>query len=344
MNVHLGPVLIGIDGPELTAEARDQLRHSLVGGVVLFARNFENRDQLEALVESVRAIREPPLLLAVDQEGGRVQRFRDGFTCLPALGHLGQLRRSQPERAAEYAYWHGRIMSAEMLDLGIDISFAPVLDLDRGSEVIGDRAFGAEPEAVIELGRAYLSGMHDAGMKATGKHFPGHGSIRADSHIANVCDSRSLEEIETSDLVPFTALAALLDAMMIAHVSYPCLDERPAGYSAAWLKEFLRRRVGFKGVIFSDDLGMHAAKSLGNLAERTRAALEAGCDAVLVCRPEDVSALLDQWDDAFVTTESDPALERLRGAPALPRGSLRDSDTRAGATWALWHERLERLG
>lgn len=235
-------------------------------------------------------------------------------------------------------------MAAEMLDLGVDLSFAPVLDLDRGSEVIGDRAFGAEPQAVIELGRAYISGMHDAGMKTTGKHFPGHGSVRADSHIADVCDARSLDEIEASDLVPFTTLADSLDAIMIAHVSYPCLDERPAGYSAAWLRELLRRRVGFRGVIFSDDLGMHAAKSLGNLAERTRAALEAGCDAVLVCRPEDVSALMDQWNDAPVPTDSGPLLDRLRGTPALPRGSLRDCNTKEGATWTRWHERLERLG
>lgn len=340
----LGPVLIGIDGPKLTADAREQLCHPLVGGVVLFTRNFENHEQIEALVGSVRAVREPPLLLAVDQEGGRVQRFRDGFTRLPALGRLGRLRRSQPERAAEYAYWHGRIMAAEMLDVGIDLSFAPVLDLDRGSEVIGDRAFGAEPQAVIELGRAYISGMHDAGMKTTGKHFPGHGSVRADSHIADVCDARSLDEIEASDLVPFTTLADSLDALMIAHVSYPCLDERPAGYSAAWLGDLLRHRVGFRGVVFSDDLGMHAAKSLGNLAERTHAALEAGCDAVLVCRPEDVSALMDQWSAAPVPTDSGPLLDRLRGAPALPRGSLRDSNTSAGATWTRWHERLERLG
>lgn len=337
----LGPVLIGIDGTTLSDTARRQLEHPLAGGVVLFTRNFENRAQLESLAEEIRAAREPRLLLAVDQEGGRVQRFREGFTRLPALGRLGEKYAEEPAEAETYAYWHGRVMALEMLDAGIDLSFAPVLDLDRGSEVIGDRAFSGTPATVVALGRAYLSGMHDAGMKTTGKHFPGHGSVAADSHLADVCDTREFTEIESSDLVPFTSLLGLLDAMMIAHVSYSCVDQRPAGYSNAWLGDRLRSRMGYKGVIFSDDLGMHAAKSLGDLAERTRACLAAGCDAALVCGPEDVAALLEQWGDG--APDATAGLQRLYGKPEIPPGSLRRSATDIGRDWARWRERLEDL-
>ena len=334
--MRLGPVLIGIDGVKLTLESRERLAHRLVGGVVLFTRNFESRAQLADLVQDLRDLREPRLLLAVDQEGGRVQRFREGFTKLPALGRIGEQRRARPGNAADYAYWHGRVMATEMLQAGIDLSFAPVLDLDRGSDVIGDRALCSEPEGVIELGRAYIKGMHDAGMKTTGKHFPGHGSVKADSHVADVCDDRAFDEIDSSDLQPFSELAADLDALMIAHVIYTCLDEKPAGYSAAWLGEQLRRRIGFEGVIFSDDLGMHAAKSLGNLAHRTRAALAAGCEAVLVCRPEDVAALNEEWQEGFEWRDPTPRLRSLYGLP---------DRAMTGDTVALsqWKARLEQL-
>lgn len=330
-----GPVLIGIEGLELTPESREQLRHPMVGGVVLFARNFESRDQLIGLVRAIRDLREPRLLLAADQEGGRVQRFRDGFTQLPALACIGDLCSGPPGQAAEYAYWHARTMAGEMLEVGIDLSFAPVLDLDRGSEVIGDRAFSGEPDTVIGLGRAYLAGMHDAGMKTTGKHFPGHGSVKLDSHVADVCDDRGLDEIEASDLMPFKALVSELDAMMIAHVVYPCVDDKPAGYSRAWLAEQLRRRTGFRGVIFSDDLGMHAAQSVGGLAERTHVALASGCDAVLVCRPEDVASLLAEpgVDDGMHAPSRLQALYGSAGvATSVEPGKL-----------AQWRDRLERL-
>lgn len=334
----LGPVLVGIEGTALTAQTVEQLGHPLVGGVVLFTRNFENRDQVAALAESIRVLREPRLLVAVDQEGGRVQRFREGFTRLPPLGRIGALYASDPEQANELAYWHARVMSAEMLELGVDLSFAPVLDLDRGSEVIGDRAFSGSVEAVVELGRAYLSGMHDAGMKTTAKHFPGHGSIQADSHIADVCDSRDFEEIDSSDLVPFRELAGACDAMMIAHVVYPCLDDRPAGYSRRWLRDCLRKGIGFRGVIFSDDLGMHAAKSLGNLVERTKGSLEAGCDAALVCRPGDVAELLRQWRGDV--PDAAAALVKLYGKLAAQTGK---PSTVAGDELAAWKDRLEAL-
>jgi beta-N-acetylhexosaminidase len=337
----LGPVLIGIDGLELTPESVEQLNHPLVGGVVLFSRNFEDRLQLESLVQSIRKARDPRLLIAVDQEGGRVQRFREGFTALPALGRIGALMREQPERAPDFAYWHGRLMASEMLETGIDLSFAPVLDLDRGSAVIGDRAFSGEVETVIELGRAYMAGMHDAGMKSTGKHFPGHGSVELDSHVADVCDERELAEIQATDLRPFDALKDQLDAMMIAHVVYPCVDDAPAGYSAAWLGSHLRDGMGYRGVIFSDDLGMHAAKALGNLAERARVSLEAGCDAVLVCRGNDVKSLFESWQDGFEIPDRTSPLSALYGSP----GNVQKAGARE-ETFALqsWRERLESLG
>lgn len=332
----LGPVLIGIEGTVLTDEARAQLQHPVVGGVVLFTRNFENRAQLTALVEAIRAEREPRLLLAVDQEGGRVQRFRDGFSRLPALGRIGEMHSAEPARAKEYAYWHGRLMAIEMLQLGIDLSFAPVLDLDRGSEVIGDRSFSARAEVVIDLGRAYLSGMHDAGMKTTGKHFPGHGSVQADSHIADVCDERSFAEIEGSDIRPFEALKDHLDALMIAHVIYPCVDDLPAGYSHAWLGECLRGRMAYPGVIFSDDLGMHAARTLGGLPERMRVSLESGCDSALVCMPDDVEALLSA---PGITAGLQDATSRLQGLYGAPVPVVPGN----GETLALWRGRLEQL-
>lgn len=329
----LGPVLVGIDGTALTGEARDILRHPLTGGVVLFRRNFVDRDQIIALADEIRLLRSPRLLLAVDQEGGRVQRFHSGFTRLPPLGAIGALYDSDPGEARAYARWHGRLMATEMLSVGIDLSFAPVLDLDRGSDVIGDRAFAADPAVVIDLGGAYLEGMHMAGMKTTGKHFPGHGSVQADSHIDDVCDPRDLEAISGSDLKPFESLAEGLDAMMIAHVVYPCLDDRPAGYSPSWLKKQLRQRIGFSGVIFSDDLGMHAAKVQGGLVDRTQACLDAGCDAALVCRPQDAATLLAQWGERPVQDATRP-LGGLYGTPA--------PDTSSGELTA-WRGRLERL-
>jgi beta-N-acetylhexosaminidase len=331
-----GPLLIGIDGTNLSATSKAQLLHPLVGGVVLFTRNFENRQQLESLVAAIRDVRHPRLLVTVDQEGGRVQRFREGFVGLPALGRIGAIARQDPAEAADFAYWHGRVMASDMLGIGIDLSFSPVLDLDRGSEVIGDRAFSDDPESVISLGRAYLAGMHDAGMKTTGKHFPGHGSVQADSHVADVCDERSFEEIESSDLLPFQRLAPDLDAMMIAHVVFPCLDERPAGYSPAWLKDCLRQRIGFEGVIFSDDLGMHAAKTLNSVAGRARAAFEAGCDSALVCRPEDVAELFAEWWGSENPPSTRVSLERLYGERREHSDATREA-------LKQWRNRLERL-
>ncbi len=248
--MNLGPILIGLPGTELDDPGRKLLCHAAVGGVVLFSRNFSNRGQLEKLVSDIHSARSPRPLVCIDQEGGRVQRLRVGFTQLPPLGVLGSLYDADPVKALDMAYRHGRVMATEMLACGIDLSFAPVLDIDRGSCVIGDRALSTNPETVTILGRACLAGMHDAGMRATGKPFPGHGSVVADSHIDDVTDPRSLEQIEQSDLLPFRELAGELDALMIAHVVYPQVDDVPAGYSRIWLRDYLSGTMAYPGVIF----------------------------------------------------------------------------------------------
>jgi beta-N-acetylhexosaminidase len=336
-----GPILIGLPGPELDDSSREQLRHPAVGGVVLFTRNFSSPEQLDQLLADIRSAREPGLLICIDQEGGRVQRLRSGFTRLPALGTLGKIYDTDPVKAVDFAYRHGRVMATEMLACGIDLSFAPVLDLDRGSCVIGDRAFSSRLDATSSLGRAYLGGMHDAGMKTTGKHFPGHGSVLADSHVNDVTDPRTLAEIEGSDLVPFRELADSLDALMIAHVVYPAVDALPAGYSSTWLKDILRGSLDYRGVIFSDDLGMHAATHIGGLEVRTRACLEAGCDLVLVCRPEDVRELLNSLDGPI--GDASDAISRLYGRPTVSRDELTQVRQEGIREWQHWQKSLECL-
>jgi beta-N-acetylhexosaminidase len=337
----LGPILIGIDGEELDAESRALLGHADVGGVVLFSRNYRDRKQLQSLISDIRKLRQPRLLVCIDQEGGRVQRLRTEFTSLPALGVLGQLYAEDPVKAADMAYRHGRVMATEMLEIGIDMSFAPVLDLDRGSRVIGDRAFASDPQTVCELGRAYLAGMHDAGMRATGKHFPGHGSILADSHHEDVCDDRPLEEIEQSDLRPFRELSANLDALMIAHVIYPRIDTLPAGYSRTWLLDILRGKLAFDGVIVSDDLGMHAAKAVGGLVDRTQLCLRAGCDLVLVCKQAEADELLRQLSGEL--NESTALIASLYGQASLPADQLAQVNEQGIREWRHWQRSLESL-
>ncbi len=340
---NLGPVLIGLPGPELDNEIRARLCHPAVGGVVLFARNFSDRDQLDRLVEQIRQARTPRPLICIDQEGGRVQRLRQGFTRLPPLGALGRLHREDPGKAVDMAYRHGRVMATEMLASGIDLSFAPVLDLDRGSRVIADRAFSGDPSEVIALGRAYLAGMHDSGMKTTGKHFPGHGSVAADSHLEDVVDPRPRAEIHGSDLLPFKQLADALDALMIAHVVYPDVDSQPAGYSRLWLKQILRKELGYAGVVFSDDLGMHAAKTAGSLEERTRACLDAGCDLVLVCDPGEAAQLLN-GPAACSLGDASAVIARLYGRPTVDRAELAEVVRERIGEWRRWQRSLEELG
>lgn len=284
-------LIVGIAATTLEPAERERLLHPAVVGVILFSRNYVDSAQLKQLTTEIGALDRERLLICVDQEGGRVQRLRDGFTRLPPLAVLGRWYRSHPDRALDLAYRHGRVMAAEVLAHGIDLSLAPVLDLDRGSRVIGDRAFSDRPDAVVALAAHYLAGMRDAGMKNCGKHFPGHGSVAADSHHEVVRDERDAEALE-ADLEPFRRLAARLDAVMPAHVIYPAVDDRPAGFSAVWVQTWLREQLGFGGCVISDDLDMLGAEAAGDLSARHRAASEAGCELALVCQPASASALL----------------------------------------------------
>jgi len=322
----LGPVMLGISGLALTAEEREILRHPKVGGVILFTRNFESAEQLQALLADIHGLRQPPLLVAVDQEGGRVQRFRGEFTRLPPPGALAPIYDRDRQKALRLAELSGWLMAAEQRAVGVDLSFAPVLDLGRGvSRVIGDRAFHATPEGVAELAEAYVRGMARAGMAATGKHFPGHGSVAPDSHLELPDDGRPWEEIEAEDLVPFRRLiGAGIGAIMTAHVIYSRIDPAAASFSPFWVEEVLRRRLGFQGVVFSDDLGMQAACCVGDFPARARAALAAGCDMLLLCndldRTGEVLDALPQPDPRAAQR-----LLRLAGRPASGWSELRRS-------------------
>ncbi|MBS0214084.1 MAG: beta-N-acetylhexosaminidase [Proteobacteria bacterium] len=286
-------LVIGIAGTTLAAAEHDWLQHPSVGGVILFTRNFASRAQVTELAAEIRAASPRPQLLCVDQEGGRVQRFREGFAALPPLEGFDRLYRHDAQAALALAEEHAWLMASEIRALDVDLSFAPVVDLGRGNRAIGNRAFSADPRIVAEFTRAYVRGMHAAGMAATLKHFPGHGSVLEDTHFDNATDPRALDTLRAEDLVPFVAgIAAGAEAMMLAHVAYPAVAPEPAGYSPRWINDILRKDMGFGGVVFSDDIGMAAAHSVGGIGARIDAHLDAGCDAVLVCAPEIVPASL----------------------------------------------------
>jgi beta-N-acetylhexosaminidase len=317
LNVGIGPAVIDLQGTTLSAAERGRLLHPATGGVILFSRNYRDRAQLRALISEIRDVR-PDLLLCVDQEGGRVQRLREGFTPLPAMRRLGELWDRDAKAARAAARAAGLVIAAELAEQEIDFSFAPVLDLDYGSStVIGDRAFHADPEAVGQLAAAFIGGLAEAGMAAVGKHFPGHGYVRADSHVDLPRDDRSLEDILKRDVLPYrAAIAAGLAGVMPAHVVYTQVDAQPAGYSAYWLREVLRGQLGFDGLIFSDDLSMRGATGAGGVAERARLALEAGCDMVLLCNDaSNQEALLESLRDAAYVSVARVARMRAKGTP-----------------------------
>ncbi len=285
--------MIDIEGIALSDADRALLREPLVGGIILFSRNYADPEQLASLTAEIHALRSPPLLIAVDQEGGRVQRFRNGLVELPALLTLGKNFSSEPEAALAMAADHAWMMASELRALGIDFSFAPVLDVYTvHSAVIGDRALHADPSAVAKLARTYITALNACGMAAVGKHFPGHGCVAADSHLELPVDEREFDEIERHDLLPFRALIdAGIAGVMMAHVRYPKIDELAAGYSSHWIRQILRREMRFEGVVFSDDLSMLGAVVEGSYADRARLALDAGCDVLLVCNQR--SAVLE---------------------------------------------------
>jgi beta-N-acetylhexosaminidase len=320
--------MIDVAGKELTAEDRELLAHPLVGGLILFSRNFESVEQLERLIADVRAVRAPALLVAVDHEGGRVQRFRKDFTVMPSMRTIGReydLDNATGKQLARQAGW---LLAAELRAVQIDISFAPVVDLDFGvSSVIGDRAFHRDPRVVAELSIAFMNGMRDAGMVATAKHFPGHGGVAPDSHVAMPVDRRSLADLD-EDIYPYQRLIDNgLASVMAAHVVYAEVDALPAGFSRRWLQDELRGRLGFSGAIFSDDLDMAGASIVGDMPERVRAALSAGCDIVPVCNNrQGVLQVIDSLAES-----GDPVsqirLARLRGSSgALDRQALRATE------------------
>ncbi len=334
----LGPVILDIEGLTLADDEARLLKRPIVGGLILFARNYRDRDQLAALVGQVRALR-PDMVIAVDQEGGRVQRFRDGFTRIPPMQVLGRTCQENQTVGLELTRDCGWVMASELRSLDIDISFAPVLDLDDAySQVIGDRSFSPDPEVATAAAAAFMEGMHQAGMATTGKHFPGHGSVRADSHLEQPVDPRSLEDIRQRDLRPFAALLAQLDAIMPAHVLFPAIDANPVGFSEYWLRTMLRGDLGFDGVIFSDDLSMAGAAVAGGYIERARCALKAGCDAVLICNnPAGAATVVEALEQSQQPQSTRLARMRSR-QPAMPLAELQQS-TRWGST----RERLAQL-
>jgi beta-N-acetylhexosaminidase len=320
----LGPVMLDLEGEALKAEDVSLLRHPAVGGVILFSRNYSSREQLSGLCEAIHRVRSPHLLIAVDHEGGRVQRFREEFTHLPPAAWYGEHYRRNSAHGLKLAEEGGWLMAAELRACGVDFSFAPVLDLAHGvSQVIGDRAFAKEPDVVARLAHAWMKGCHSAGMAVVGKHFPGHGGVAADSHSALPVDSRRFEDIEVDDLRPFEhMIRAGMEAVMPAHVIYENVDSHLAGFSPFWLQRVLRGQLDFQGVIFSDDLNMTAADAAGSYAGRAEAALRAGCDMVLVCnnRPAAMEVLnhLKDYDDPA----SHVRLVRMHGRKPLSLQAL----------------------
>ena len=333
----LGCIMVDLESTTLQPHEKERLLDPLVAGVILFSRNYESIEQLQALTTEIHQLRHPKLLIAVDHEGGRVQRFKEGFSMLPAMGQLGKRFRANEKEGLELAQQVGWLMATELLAVGVDFSFAPVVDLDYGdSRVIGDRAFDSDPVIVGKLGKALVQGMRDAGMASVAKHFPGHGYIQADTHLEVAVDHREFQEIAHKDIQPFLRLIENgLDAVMPAHVRYPKVDDLPAGFSKVWLQDVLRQQCYFDGAIISDDMSMHAATEFGDAPTRVTAALKAGCDLVLVCNdPVAADEVLSQ-----VTWETGPLsharLIRLHGKGHLKLSQLHNNP--------LWQSRASHV-
>ena len=324
-------LVIGVAGTELTAQERDWLQHDACAGVILFSRNFASKAQVTELSAAIREAAPRPQLVCVDQEGGRVQRFREGYSALPPLDGFGRRYAADREGALKLAEEHAWLMANEVRASGVDLSFAPVVDLARGNRAIGDRAFSDDPQVVAAFTRAYVRGMHSVGMAATLKHFPGHGTVLEDTHFDDAVDPRPLDTLRAEDLVPFVAgIEAGADAVMMAHVAYPQVAPEPAGYSRRWIEEILRAEMGFRGVVFSDDIGMAAAFSAGGVRSRIDAHLDAGCDVVLVCHPQLVEESLRAVEGRALNTA---ALAGLLGRGALGWDGLL-ADARYGGAQA----------
>jgi beta-N-acetylhexosaminidase len=317
MTDSLGPVMLGVEGLELSPADRERLLHPATGGVILFTRNYQDPEQLRSLVRAIRALRSPELLIAVDHEGGRVQRFRNGFTDLPPMHRIGEVFAYDPARGQELARDAGWLLAQELQAVGLDFSFTPVLDRDMGvSAVIGDRAFHERPDVISLLAGCLLDGLDEAGMTGVGKHFPGHGAVAADSHEEIPVDPRPLAEIEAEDIAAFLPVLPRLGGIMPAHVIYPEIDSNPAGFSGIWLHDLLRVRWGFEGAIFSDDLGMAGAFVAGSPADRAHAAIYAGCDMVLICNDFGaMDEILQTLEERCLPGDSTRRIERMRARP-----------------------------
>ena len=300
-----GRLMLDLKGVSLDRDERLQLQNPQVGGVILFSRNIQSRDQICDLVAEIRACSKS-LLVAVDQEGGRVQRLREGFTAIPSMQAIGNLIARSPEEGLDLSKDLGWLMASEVIACGLDLSFAPVLDVDRDTScIIGDRSFSDQPEIVISAAEAFIKGMHDAGMAATGKHFPGHGGIVADSHLEAPVDDRSWNTLYARDIQPFAKLSKMLDAVMPAHITFPSVDPDSVGFSSFWLNDVLRGKLGFEGIIFSDDLTMKGADIAGGYVDKAKLALKAGCDMILVCNcPQGAVEVLSYMESANISQSS----------------------------------------
>ena len=341
----LGPVMLDIDGLALSPADRDLLREPAVGGVILFARNFESVDQVTDLVSQIRALRSPPLLVAVDHEGGRVQRFRDGFTVMPPMRHIGREYDRDREAGLAVARQAGWLIASELRAAGIDLCFAPCVDLDWGiSDIIGNRSFHRKPDAVSELAEAFARGLRSAGMAAVAKHFPGHGAVVADSHVRLPVDRRDYGLI-LDDMRPYERMmnTGVVAGVMLAHIVYREIDNMPAGFSEYWIQRELRSRLGFGGAVFCDDLSMKATASYGSMATRARLSLDAGCDMILVCNDRDAShQAVDALND-YSNPLSLVRLARLHGTGQMLRESLLASEEwqEANTLFEQWSARPE---